>query len=258
MSSNEPPRLRVVIPARYGSSRLSAKPLLDLAGLPMIVHVFNRVRSALPNTEIVVATDDQRIGQVLNEHAVPFVLTAFDHPSGTDRIAEVARLRDWSDEDIIINVQGDEPLVPLALLHAFSALCLTSDDLQMASIVAPLTDHDDITNPNIVKVVLDRYDRAIFFSRSAIPFCRELPKDEWPLQSFHRHIGIYAYRCSVLKLLTEAEVCDLEEQEKLEQLRAVWLGYSIRMLRWPAAVPHGVDTPEDAERVRQIITGGWE
>ncbi|MDE1167882.1 MAG: 3-deoxy-manno-octulosonate cytidylyltransferase [Pseudomonas sp.] len=258
MSASNVPYSHVVIPARYGSSRLPAKPLLDLVGLPMIVRVFNRVRSTLPDTDVVVAIDDQRIATVLEQHGVPYVLTAPEHPSGTDRIAEVARIRQWPGEDIIINVQGDEPLVPASLLSAFSALCRTADDLQMASIVAPLTTVDEVDNPNIVKVALDQHDRAIFFSRSAIPFCRELPKGEWPLAAYHRHIGIYAYRCSVLRALTQAPVGELEGLEKLEQLRALWLGYSIRMLKWPTQVPHGVDTPQDAERVRQILIGGTE
>lgn len=246
-------QLRVVIPARYGSSRLPGKPLVDLAGQPMVVRVFRRVELALPDADIIVATDDQRIGRVLEQHDIPFVMTAVEHESGSDRTAEVARLRDWAAEDIIINVQGDEPLVPVELLQAFTAFCSSRPGLEMASVAAPLSSGEQIEDANIVKVVLNQHGDALMFSRSAIPFCRDLSREEWPLGEFSRHIGIYAYRNAILQRLTAAPVCRLESLEKLEQLRALWLGMKISMMKWHATPPHGVDTPEDVQRVTKTL-----
>ena len=246
-------RLKVVIPARYASSRLPGKPLVDLAGLPMVVRVFQRVATALPDADTVVATDDPRIALVLEQHAIPFVMTATDHESGSDRTAEVARLRSWAAEDIIINVQGDEPLLPADLLQAFAAFCSARPGLEMASVTAPLSSREQIQDANIVKVVLDQHGDAILFSRSAIPFCRDMPQARWPLEEFARHVGIYAYRNASLQQLTAAPVCQLESLEKLEQLRALWLGMKIRMMTWHATPPHGVDTPEDVSRVTQML-----
>lgn len=246
-------QLRVVIPARYASSRLPGKPLVDLAGQPMVMRVFRRVELALPSADIIVATDDLRICQVLELHAIPFVMTAVDHESGSDRAAEVARLRDWAAEDIILNVQGDEPLVPVELLQAFTAFCSTLPCLEMASVVAPLSSSEQIHDANIVKVVLNQHGDALMFSRSAIPFCRDLSAEEWPLGGFARHIGIYAYRNAILQRLTAAPVCQLESLEKLEQLRALWLGMKISMMKWDVTPPHGVDTPEDVQRVTTTL-----
>lgn len=251
--SNDGMQLRVVIPARYASSRLPGKPLVDLAGQPMVVRVYRRVEMALANADIVVATDDPRIAQVLEQHAIPFVMTAAEHESGSDRTAEVARLLDWSAEDIIINVQGDEPLLPVDLLQAFAAFCRSRSDLEMASVAAPLSGSEQIQDASIVKVVLNQHDDALLFSRSPIPFCRDLPQEAWPLKEFSRHIGIYAYRNASLQQLTTTPVCPLESLEKLEQLRALWLGMKIGMMRWHATPPHGVDTPADVQRVTQLL-----
>jgi 3-deoxy-manno-octulosonate cytidylyltransferase (CMP-KDO synthetase) len=251
--NNERPQLRVVIPARYASSRLPGKPLIDLVGLPMVVRVYKRAAQALQGTDIVVATDDERIARVLQQHAVPFVMTAVEHESGSERAAEVARLLDWPASDIIVNLQGDEPLLPVDLLQAFADFCLARADLEMASITAPLSVREQIQDPNIVKVVLDQQDRAILFSRAMTPFCRDLPIDQWPLSAFWRHIGIYAYRNATLQRLMGTPVCSLEALEKLEQLRAIWLGIPIAMMKWHAPLHHGVDTPQDIDRVTNTL-----
>ncbi|UCZ56874.1 3-deoxy-manno-octulosonate cytidylyltransferase [Desulfurispirillum indicum] len=251
--STPQPTIRVVIPARYASMRLPAKPLVDLAGLPMIVRVFQRVQLGLPGEDILVATDDERIVQVLARHDIPHVLTAADHQSGTDRAAEVARLSGWSDDDIILNVQGDEPLVPCELLRAFADFCQQQTALQMGTIVVPVTEYQHIHDPNVVKVVLNQQQDALLFSRAPIPHCRDISPEQWPLEAFARHIGIYAYRNRVLQQLATTPPCALELREKLEQLRALWLGIPIRVMAWHESPPHGVDTPADVQRVIRIL-----
>jgi 3-deoxy-manno-octulosonate cytidylyltransferase (CMP-KDO synthetase) len=240
---------RVVIPARYASSRLPGKPLVDLAGKPMVVRVYEAVISALPAFDIVVATDDSRIHTVLNRQAIPSIMTRIDHESGSDRAAEVARVRGWGARDIVINIQGDEPLIPPDLLQAFAAFCKARRNMSMATLAVPLEAVAQISNPNIVKLTIDANSRAIAFSRAALPFNRDLPPAEWVINDYLRHVGIYAYRNSVLQLLTTSPPCALEKIEKLEQLRAQWLGVPIDVMRWQSAPPHGVDTLADVERV---------
>lgn len=252
-SSNSSVAVRVVIPARYASTRLPAKPLIDLAGLPMVVRVYRRVVAALVNTNIVVATDDARIAEILDKYAIPCVMTEASHVSGTDRVAEVARYLNWGEGDIVINVQGDEPLIPLDMLRAFADFCVAQSPFAMGTVAVPMTNQAQVHDANVVKVMLNKMSEALLFSRSAIPFCRDNPPAEWPLSSFLRHIGIYAYRNSVLQELTRAPVCESEKLEKLEQLRALWLGYAIKIMTWHKSPPHGVDTLEDAERVSMII-----
>lgn len=256
MPSSNLPTTRVIIPARYASSRLPGKPLVDLAGLPMVVRVYRRVESALSDADIVVATDDARIAEVLEQHAIPYVMTDTAHESGSDRTAEVARLRRWSAEDVIINVQGDEPLIPVKLLQRFVAFCHEHSDLEIASIRVPLSGHEQVEDANIVKVVVNQHDNALFFSRSAIPHCRDHAPDEWPFEELARHVGIYAYRNSCLQRLADAPVCRLEALEKLEQIRALWLGIKIDMMAWSEAPPHGVDTPDDVKRVVETLLKG--
>lgn len=245
--------LRVVIPARFGSSRLPGKPLIDLAGKPMIVRVFEAVRAALPSVDIVVAVDDVRIQSILQWQSIPVALTSADHGSGTDRVAEVARMHQWNENDIILNVQGDEPLIPNDLLSAFARFCLERKGLTMATLAVPLDDATQIHDPNIVKLTVDFKGRAIAFSRAAIPFNRDLPPRAWPLSDYLRHVGIYAYQNDVLQRLTTTPPCSLEISEKLEQLRAQWLGISIDVMRWHTSPPHGVDTPADAMRVAELF-----
>ncbi|SFE23766.1 3-deoxy-manno-octulosonate cytidylyltransferase (CMP-KDO synthetase) [Marinobacter sp. DSM 26671] len=258
MYNSKQPGLRVAIPARFASTRLPGKPLVDLAGEPMIVRVFRRVEIALPDADIVVATDDPRIVEVLEFHGIPFVETDVGHDSGSDRIAEVARLMEWPAEDIILNVQGDEPLIPLELLRAFVAFCRKRPELEIASVAVPLTTREQLTDSNIVKVVMDQKNDALLFSRSPIPFCRDGDPNAWPLADFARHVGIYAYRNVSLQGFTNTPVCRLEQLEHLEQLRALWLGMKISMMRWHSAPPHGVDTPSDVQRVIETLLNSKE
>lgn len=245
--------IRVVIPARYGSSRLPGKPLIDLAGKPLVVRVHEVVRAAIPHAEIVVAVDDNRISDALAQWEIPVMMTDPGHESGTDRVAEVARALSWNSESIIINVQGDEPLVPAALLQSFAAFCVDHAQLTMATVAVPLETVDQLHDPNIVKLCINARDNAITFSRAGIPFHRDLPLNTWPLDGSLRHVGLYAYRNDILQKLTAAEPCSLERAEKLEQLRALWLGIPINVMRWHESPPHGVDTSEDAARVDRLF-----
>ncbi|MFL9867793.1 3-deoxy-manno-octulosonate cytidylyltransferase [Paraburkholderia fungorum] len=257
MSSSESAPVRVVIPSRYGSTRLPGKPLIDLAGKPMIVRVYERVKDALPASTVVVATDDERIQAVLATHHVPCAMTDPAHASGTDRAAEVARHAGWGDDDIVLNVQGDEPLVPPVLLRAFAEYCGLAHQLAMATIVSPIVERDLVEDVNIVKVVTDQNNRALFFSRAPIPLTRDRNPDSAAPdvlpEVFLRHIGIYAYRNAVLQQLTRSAPCEMERREQLEQLRALWLGVPILVMRWSDSVPAGVDTLEDVARVVNLF-----
>ncbi len=248
------PTLRVVIPARYGSSRLPGKPLIDLAGKPMVVRVYEAVRRALVAADVVVATDDDRVLAALHHNDIPGVMTLAGHESGTDRAAEVARLRGWSDRDVVLNVQGDEPLIPRDLLQAFADFC-DNDDIEMATVVTPVARRSDIHDLNVVKVVLGAGNNALYFSRSPIPFSRDCPEGLWPLDAYLKHVGLYAYRNATLQRLTTQSACMLEQVEKLEQLRALWMGISIKTMWWGGTPPHGVDTAEDVVRVSTLIRG---
>ncbi|AWI81665.1 3-deoxy-manno-octulosonate cytidylyltransferase [Parazoarcus communis] len=248
--------VRVVIPARFASSRLPGKPLVDLAGLPMIVRVARRVSEALPASDIVVATDDERIARVLESFDIKFMMTSVRHESGTDRAEEVAALCGWGEDDVVLNVQGDEPLVPVRLLQAFAAFCSENADLSMGTIAVPVLSVAEIRDPNVVKLTVDCNGNAIVFSRAGVPYCRDVPETDWPVASYLRHVGIYAYRRSVLRTLTAAPMCELEKLEKLEQLRALWIGLKISAMPWSEVPPHGVDTPADVERVSRLLAMG--
>ncbi|MGR3909794.1 3-deoxy-manno-octulosonate cytidylyltransferase [Burkholderia sp. SR8] len=257
-SSNNVRPVHVVIPARYGSSRLPGKPLVDLDGKPMIVRVHERVRRALPGADIVVAIDDERIADVLDARGIRFAMTDVDHASGTDRAAEVARVLGWADTDAVLNVQGDEPLVPAPLLQAFAGFCGAAPDLGVATVACPVGDAALLDEPAIVKLVVDRRGRALYFSRAAIPFCRDgrpadATRENERGDGFLRHIGLYGYGNASLQALAGAAPCELEQLEKLEQLRALWLGMPIDVMHWPDAPPAGIDTPDDVDRVVSLL-----
>lgn len=254
MPNNEHSMLRVVIPARFSSSRLPGKPLVDLAGKPMIARVYERVFSAFPMSSVIVATDDNRIAKVLENYSIPFAMTKKCHESGSDRIAEVAKQNHWDLEDIILNVQGDEPLIPTDMLRSFADFSLRQKDMDMTSIGVPIDCIQKVFDPNIVKLVVDETGKAIYFSRAPIPFCRDIETPNWPVKSFLRHVGIYAYRNAALQKLTTTPVCPMESLEKLEQLRALWLNMKVLIMPWHIAPPHGIDTPEDINRVIDLIT----
>jgi len=250
--------IKVVIPARFASSRLPGKPLIDLCGHPMIIHVVNRVSSALPYADVWVATDDVRIKDVVLEYGYQVMLTNIHHESGADRIAELAQKLCWSDDETVINVQGDEPLIDIDLLQTFAKFCIEHKSLPMASVMTPATCLSDINDTNVVKVTVNQSGEATMFSRSPLPYCRDLIFNEWPFALFNRHVGIYAYKVSILTILTNAPPCEAEKLEKLEQLRALWLGYSISMLTWTNSIHAGVDSFDDVVRVRAILNNKAE
>lgn len=247
---------RVVIPARYGSTRLPGKPLADIAGKPMVVRVAEAALRAGPD-EAWIATDDERVLKVVEAHGHRALLTSPDHPSGTDRIAEVAQRLGWRDEDIVVNVQGDEPLIDPALIGACAAALAADGDAAIATAAHRIDTVEEFFNPNVVKVVVAASGRALTFSRAPIPWHRDgfaasraaLPEGFAPL----RHIGLYAYRVAFLKRYGALAPAPHEQWESLEQLRALWHGYAIRVVECAAAPAPGVDTPEDLERVRRAF-----
>lgn len=248
--------IRVVIPARYASTRLPGKPLVDIAGMPMIVRVAAGAGRAHADG-VWVATDDERIAAAVRQHGFSAVMTSPHHASGTDRIAEVADRLNWSDADIVVNVQGDEPLLDPVLIEAVAMALRDDPDAAMATAAHPLTAAADFFNPNVVKVVCDLRGRALYFSRAPIPWDRDrfaqardaLPAD-FPAQ---RHIGLYAYRVGFLRRFAQLAPSPLERHESLEQLRALWHGYPIQVVSIDHPPAPGVDTVEDLQRVRELF-----
>jgi 3-deoxy-manno-octulosonate cytidylyltransferase (CMP-KDO synthetase) len=238
---------KVVIPARYDSVRLPGKPLADIHGKPMIAWVCEAARRSNA-TEVIVATDDQRIAAACKAARVRVELTAPQHASGTDRIAELAKRMAWADEDIVVNVQGDEPLLPPALVDQVAALLDAEPAAGLATLVTAVRDAHEFHDPNIVKVVSDAAGRALYFSRAPIPYSRDggLPP------GIRRHIGIYAYRARALKAIADTPPCTLETTERLEQLRALWIGVGIVVADAVEVPPRAVDTAEDLAEVRRL------
>ena len=247
---------RIVIPARYASTRLPGKPLADIAGQPMIVRVAAAARRAQADC-VWVATDDQRIAEAVRRHGFDAVMTSANHASGTDRIAEVADQLKWDDADIVVNVQGDEPLLDPALINAVAVALRGDPDAAMATAAHPLTAAADFFSPNVVKVVCDVRGRALYFSRAPIPWDRDHfadTRDSLPAGlPAQRHIGLYAYRVSFLRRFGQLAASPLEGCESLEQLRALWHGYPIQVVSVEHPPAPGVDTPEDLERVRRLF-----
>ena len=239
----------IVIPARYGSTRLPGKPLLRQTGKYLIEHVYEQALKTKRASAVVVATDDRRIADAVREFEGQVVLTSAEHQSGTDRIAEVAAMKDFAHFDTIVNVQGDEPEIDPNLIDALIRL-LEKTDVQMATAAAPFDNAAEIVNPGIVKVVIDQRRFAMYFSRSVIPHDRDgqtAGAGALMLAGLYRkHLGIYAYQKNFLLQLAGAERCELEKLEKLEQLRALYLGAKIIVHDTPQA-HHGIDTPEDYE-----------
>lgn len=249
-------RFRVVVPARYASTRLPGKPLADIAGKPMVVRVVEAAQAAKPDG-IWVATDDERVAQAVAAHGYQAVMTRADHPSGTDRIAEVARALGWGDDEIVVNVQGDEPLIEPQLIVDVAAALAQDAGAAIATAAHPLAEAAEFFNPNVVKVVTDAAGRAMYFSRAPIPWHRDgfaaareaLPPGFVP----RRHVGIYAYRVSFLGRYGSLLPAPTEQWEALEQLRALWHGYAIRVVDCDHAPAAGVDTQEDLDRVRRVF-----
>lgn len=247
---------KVVIPARYSSTRLPAKPLLDIAGKPMLYHTW---QAALQSDaeQVVIATDDQRIFDVMKSFGADVCMTRKDHVSGTDRIAEVAKLQSWNDDAIIVNLQGDEPLTPPQLLQQVAQGLAQHSAASMATLSTPIIHDEDIHNSNVVKLVTDKLGYALYFSRASIPWYRDAFADDInnvPSQHiFQRHIGIYAYRVSFLKDYGLLEAANLEQIESLEQLRVLWHGYRIHVSVTAVMPGHGIDTQQDLDRVRKMF-----
>lgn len=245
---------RIVIPARYASSRLPGKPLLDIRGKPMVVRVWEAARMTRA-TEILVATDDARIVEAARRHGIDVEMTRSDHPSGTDRIAEVAVRRGWRDEDVVVNLQGDEPLLDPVLIDAVAEALTNDAQAPIATAAHPIGDVTEFFNPNVVKVVRDVRGRAIYFSRAPIPWDRDgFALSTAALPAGHgamRHIGLYAYRVGFLRQYGQLAISPLERTESLEQLRVLWHGYPILVVESASLPAPGVDTPDDLERVRQ-------
>lgn len=238
-----------IIPSRFGSSRFPGKPLALLAGKPLVAWVVEAAKRASSLDDVLVATDDERIAEAVRSHGGRAVMTPSELPSGTDRIACAAG--NYADDDILVNIQGDEPLIDPALIDALVAKLAGDTRWSMATAVTPLTSVDDLSAKSVVKVVLDRDDGALYFSRAPIPCDRDAAAD---LSSglYVRHLGIYAYRGAFLRRFVSESPCALERTEKLEQLRALWMGARIAVVR-TADDGVGVDTPEDAVRVERIL-----
>jgi 3-deoxy-manno-octulosonate cytidylyltransferase (CMP-KDO synthetase) len=247
---------RVVIPARHASTRLPGKPLLLLAGEPMILHV-HRLALRSGAAEVIVATDDERIRFACSAVGAAVEMTEERHASGTDRIAEVALRRGWADDDILVNVQGDEPLLPPALIGQAAALLAASPIASIATLATPIANEADYLDPNVVKVVARPDGIALYFSRAPVPWDRDGFASRPPGTDRHRgarrHLGIYAYRVAALRRLAAAPPAALEQRERLEQLRALAMGLSIAVADAVEIPGPGVDTPEDLARVEALL-----
>ncbi len=247
---------KVVIPARYGSTRLPGKPLLPIAGKPMIAHVCARAREAEAE-QVVVATDDRRILEAVQEIGIDAVMTRADHQSGTERIAEVAELKGWQSHDIIVNLQGDEPLIDPVYLREAATVLAGQQLAGIATLAAEIRDSEEIFNPNAVKVVLNRQGYALYFSRAPIPWDRDGfaagRHDVSGRMPYYRHIGMYAYRVDFLRRYCGWDASMLEKTESLEQLRILWQGEAVAVKVVDKVPPAGVDTPEDVQRVEQLL-----
>lgn len=258
----------VLIPARLASTRLPNKPLADIGGVPMVVRVAQRVlscSSTAGKVRVVVAADSPEIITACQSHGIEALLTRTDHPSGSDRLAEACQLLGLADDEIVVNVQGDEPLIDPLLVGAVADLLTHSPEASMSTAAHAIDTQAEFTNPNVVKVVLDARGMALYFSRAPIPHWRDQPKpaagDDWsqsdsasrPTPAPLRHIGIYGYRVGFLRQFPNLPQAPMEITEALEQLRAMWHGYRIAVHVSAHAPGPGVDTPEDLERVRRLF-----
>jgi 3-deoxy-manno-octulosonate cytidylyltransferase (CMP-KDO synthetase) len=248
--SPKSPEFLVVIPARLGSTRLPRKPLADIGGKPMVVRVAERAQQSNAQS-VVVATDSPEIQAVCDQYRIECLLTSADHPTGTDRIAEVAQLLKLPADTLVVNVQGDEPLIPPELINQVAQTLADNAACAISTVAVPIVDTAEISNPNVVKVVLNRANEALYFSRATIPFVRDI--DSKQAITHLRHLGIYAYRADFLQAYARLEPAPHEQAEALEQLRALWNGYHIAVHTASEAPPAGVDTVEDLERVRRLL-----
>ena len=238
-------KFRVIIPARYASTRFPGKPLAEIGGKPMVVQVCEQAKKS-GAAAVHVATDDERIAAAVRAHGHSVVMTRADHPSGTDRLAEAARKLKLKESDVVVNVQGDEPLISPRLISQVARILAKRKQASVSTACHAIHDEPSLANPNVVKVVLDREGYALYFSRSRIPF----PRAGDPV--CYRHAGIYGYRVSFLKRFSKLGISPLEKAEALEQLRVLWHGYRIAVAVSETEIPPGVDTPQDLEAVRRM------
>lgn len=251
-----PQAYKVVIPARFASTRLPGKPLRDILGKPMLQHV-HEAALACAAAETVVATDDERIQKAAEGFGATVCMTGSEHASGTDRLAEVVDKLGWQDDDIVVNVQGDEPLMPPELIDQVAHDLAANVDAAIATVATPLVASGEFFDPNVVKVVTDKTGFALYFSRAPIPWDRDLLHDDvraLPIGVVPmRHIGIYAYRVAYLRRYAEMRPCPLEQAEQLEQLRALWYGERIHVAEASQRPGPGVDTEDDLHIVEQLM-----
>ena len=247
----------VIIPARMASSRLPDKPLADIVGVPMVVRVAQRAAQSTAR-RVVVAADDVRVVQACQAHGIEALLTRQDHVSGSDRLAEACELLGLPDEALVVNVQGDEPLIPPVLIDEVARVLAERPEASMGTAAHAIHDLAEFTNPNVVKVVMDTHQMALYFSRAPIPWWRDGQHQDGfkalPTPAPLRHIGIYSYRAGFLRQFPQLQPAPIETLESLEQLRALWHGHRIAVHVTDAAPGPGVDTPGDLERVRGIFS----
>ena len=250
----------IVIPARFASSRLPGKPLLEIHGRPMILRVVDQAKKVAGFDDLCVATDDERIAEVCRTEGIDVVLTHADHPSGTDRLSEVARIKGWASEDIVVNVQGDEPLLPAQLVQQVAQLLQSQPESSMSTLCEPVHSLEEFKRDSIVKVVMSKYNQALYFSRATIPYDRDGAQKE--VQSLHpqayRHLGLYAYRVNLLQEYVSWDMGVLEQLESLEQLRVLENGHRIAIAVAEANLPPGVDTQTDLDRLNEMDVSCFE
>lgn len=244
----------IVIPARFSSSRLPGKPLLEIHGRAMILRVVDQAKLVEGFDDLCVATDDERIAEVCRAEGVDVVLTSADHPSGTDRLSEVAQIKGWAAEDIIVNVQGDEPLLPAILVKQVAQLLEDHPESSMSTLCEPIHHLDEFQRDSIVKVVMSKYQQALYFSRATIPYDRDAAQraEKTLHQQAYRHLGLYAYRVKLLQEYVTWDMGVLEKLESLEQLRVLENGHRIAIDIAEANLPPGVDTQADLDRLNQM------
>ena len=246
----------VIIPARYASSRLPGKPLLDIAGKPMLQHVCERAMES-GAASVTVATDDRRIVEAVESFGMTSCMTSENHSSGTERLAEAAAIIGLGAEDIVVNLQGDEPLMPPSLLAQVAGILDGDHGADMSTLCTRIHTAAELFDPHVVKVVMDRVGNALYFSRAVIPWDRDafaVTTEALPDEAIHfRHLGIYAYRVGFLEAYVTKEACELERMESLEQLRVLWHGGRIHVAEAEQVPGHGVDTAEDLDNVRSLF-----
>ncbi|WP_201616282.1 3-deoxy-manno-octulosonate cytidylyltransferase [Psychrobacter immobilis] len=260
-----PAKTHIVVPARFKSTRLPGKPLLNIHGKPMILWVAEKAQAAHFADDMCIATDDERIAKVCIDAGFDVVMTSAEHASGTDRLAEVAAIKGWAEHDIVVNMQGDEPLVPPLLLEQVKALLVADNDSVMATLCEPIDDHENFMRPSVVKVVSQHANdlqRALYFSRAPIPCDRDVllanESQKQPPKNAYRHLGLYAYRVSLLQQFVHWPQTPLEILESLEQLRVLENGGHIAIATAACQLPTGVDTQEDLDRLNSMSLADFQ